>query len=439
MAVNSTAIWRVRPSGSNTNGGGYDPGIAGAGVDYSQQNAAQASGTAGTATGTTTFTDVVANNFPNAPGNALYITGTGFTTGWYFMVSWNSSSSIVLDRSPGTGTVGTWHLGGGWADYWTNYGGASNPVVGGNTIYVLGSGTPNPSSYAYDYTQSTTLAIPDFGTVITANDPATPGYKQWPDTTGGMPVIKANVSGNLIQSTLGSINRFQGLWFVSNQTGMTVANIGNGGSGGGTISLEGCVHDQFSFDSGFVFCATTASPLSASVNMIGCEAFSSAAGSLVTFQAVANVSQGVLFIIGCNFHDVIASGIIFNGAGFVTCEDTIIAKVRGQGGCFIFGSDAYLIKNCTFDACNGDAIQITTGAFNVYSARVLNNIFSNNNGYGINANLGSNSDSFKLFFDFNTFYTNASGDLNNLSYGPHDTHGGSNPYVNQPTENYTLA
>ena len=48
MAINATAIWRVRPSGNNANGGGYDPGIAGAATDYSQQNAAQASGSAGT-------------------------------------------------------------------------------------------------------------------------------------------------------------------------------------------------------------------------------------------------------------------------------------------------------------------------------------------------------------------------------------------------------
>lgn len=81
MTVNSTAVWRVRPSGSNTNGGGYDAGISGAATDYSQQNAAQASGTHGVTTGSTTFTDATANAFTSAMiGNALYITGTGPTS-----------------------------------------------------------------------------------------------------------------------------------------------------------------------------------------------------------------------------------------------------------------------------------------------------------------------------------------------------------------------
>ena len=142
----------------NTNGGGYDPGISGAATDYSQQNSAQASGTHGTTTGTTTFTDATALAFTSAMvGNAIYITGTGQTTGWYFVTAYSSSSVVTLDRSPGTGTLATWHLGGGWADF-TNLV-STGPLVAGNTVYALGSGTPNPASYTYDYTVASTIAV----------------------------------------------------------------------------------------------------------------------------------------------------------------------------------------------------------------------------------------------------------------------------------------
>src|SRR5271170_4168055 len=182
MAVNATAIWRVRPSGSNTNGGGYDPGISGAATDYSQQNTAQATGTLGTASGTATFTDAGGAFTSAMVGNALWIaSGAGFTVGAYFIVTFNSSTSVVLDRSPGTGTVAHWALGGGWADFWTN-GASTGPAVGGNFIYILGSGIPNPTSYVIDYTAPSFIPqSAGTGIVTFANDPSTPGYKAAPD------------------------------------------------------------------------------------------------------------------------------------------------------------------------------------------------------------------------------------------------------------------
>lgn len=39
MAIASTAIFRIRVGGSDTNGGGYDPSIVG-GIDYTDQDVA---------------------------------------------------------------------------------------------------------------------------------------------------------------------------------------------------------------------------------------------------------------------------------------------------------------------------------------------------------------------------------------------------------------
>ena len=72
-----------------------------------------------------------------------------------------------------------------------------------------------------------------------------------------------------------------------------------------------------------------------------------------------------------------------------------------------------------------------------------NCIISNHTGgskFGLNVDAGATAtnDRANAFVDYNTYYGNTA-DLQNVSYGVHDTHGGSNPYVGQSTENYTLA
>src|SRR6185312_4762064 len=224
---------------------GYDAAISGAGTDYSQQNSAQASGTHGSCT-TSTFTDSTAAAFTTAMvGNAMYITGGGATTGFYFVISRTNANTVVLDRSPGGSVSGaTWHLGGGWADFWTN---TTANIVGGNRVLVLGSGTPNPASYTYDYTH-TSYFTPVNGDATNGRvsfevDPATPGYKAPPDTTGGMPVIKVD---GLTFYNADNCN-YKGLWFVASAAN----NAGYGVLGNPVNALVfGCVLDQFGNDIG---------------------------------------------------------------------------------------------------------------------------------------------------------------------------------------------
>ena len=253
MTVNATAVWRVRPSGSNTNGGGFDAAITSAGTDYSQQNAAQANGTHGTAAGTSTFTDLTAANFTSAMiGNAMYLTGTGFTTGWYFVTAVSSTTVCTLDRSPGTGTAtGTWHLGGGWADFWTNTASSAAVIVPGNTVYILGNGIPNPASYTYDYSAVVFDPVSGNATagyITFANDPQTPGYKAPPDTTGGMPCIQGWSGGTLLFTmTNPAYLKLAGLWFVS----QAAAYEGAYGLINATFwATFGCVLDQYGYDGG---------------------------------------------------------------------------------------------------------------------------------------------------------------------------------------------
>ena len=447
MAVNATAIWRVRPSGSNTNGGGFDPAISGVGTDYSGQNAAQASGTHGTTTGTTTFTDLTALAFTSAMvGNAIYITGTGQTTGWYFVTAYSSSSVVTLDRSPGTGTLATWYLGGGWADL-TNLA-STGPLVSNNTMYVLGSGTPNPASYTYDYTYAGSGISPAAITINLLNDPSTPGYKAAPDTTGGMPVIKFT-GASVLSLTANTALNVQGIWFVSGtgaSAGSYVIAASGTASGAAFGSLFGCVTDQFGLDTGMGKMVINSGAIQSYINAVGCEIFSSQGGTggvNAAFYVTATFwSDAAFSIVGCNIHDCVGYGIYITcGSNFcvtsLTVINSIIAKCSASGIYY----DTYsplVLMNCTIDGNGGDGLTVGTAIINsLYVAIVINNIFSNHTGAGkYGAKNAANLTNGNVV-DYNTYYNNTTD--TSLGYGPHDTHGGSNPYVNQATENYALA
>ena len=448
MAVNATAVWRVRPSGSNTNGGGYDPGIGGAATDYSRQNAAQASGTLGATSGagSTTFTDATAAAFTSVMiGNCIQITaGTNFQTGFYFVTAFTNANSVVLDRTPtsgGAGSAGVWKLGGGWADFWTNTT-SSGPLVPGNIVYILGSGMPNPAAYAYDYDASATSFTPATGDAVSgnityANDPATPGYKAPPDTTGGMPTIK--VRGLLFYNSTGVVNNlgFKGLYFIGgSSTNASFGILSVAQPSYGWIA-NGCVLDQFAFDIGF----TNLSLGLQNLDVTGCEIFSSVApGSPGTNYAIYHGVGNT--VTGNNIHDTVGFGVLASHG--MSISNNIIAKCRQDGVTLVAASQysSVTVHNNTIDGNLGSGITLADQATVAY-ASIFNNIISNHvtgGTSGIAALAGSTAanDQVKGFVDYNVFYNNTT-DVSSISYGPHDTHGGSNPYVAQSTENYTLA
>lgn len=147
MAFTATAIGRVRIGGNDANGAFYDGSAYPGGVDYSQQDAAQASGTNLTVD-VTTNTDVAPDGYTPVTadvGNAIRITsGTGFTVGYYFITS-IVSGKWRLDRSPAAaGTAGgVWKMGGAGATIrrvTNNANATGDKPVPGSTVYVRGSG-----------------------------------------------------------------------------------------------------------------------------------------------------------------------------------------------------------------------------------------------------------------------------------------------------------
>ncbi len=496
MAVNAIAVWRVRPSGANTNGGGFDVSLSsaatgthgsyvnsttkftdataaaftsgmvgssifiqmssgsgqyliasfidasnitlgpgtpamdiagpltwtvGGGTDYSQQNGFQVNGTNGSGVATTTFTDATAANFTAAMvGNCINIAGQGF----YFVTSFTNASNVVVDRALGTFSGASWALGGGWADFFTNTPSTPAALVAGNIVYLLGSQTPNSASYTYDYTYSSasdftpTAGSSTAGFITFANDPATPGYRMPPDTTGGMPTIRITAAGRFV----GTLTYLSGLWFVGGGTASTIIATSSG-------PIVGCVVDGF--NQGTKLIQTSGQMI------LGCEVFNAASGG---GQGAIQASGGGITIIGCNMHDNAGYGINFAGGGNAFVSNCIVSK------CTVGGIQANVssisINNCTIDGNSGHGIEIDTQA-HLQTIRVINCIISNQTGVGkagISVAAGSAVANDKVggFFDYNTYFNNTA-DVSGINYGPHDTYGGSNPYVGQATENYTLA
>lgn len=180
MALSSNTQWEVRTTGADTNGGGFK--ATGTGTDYSQQDAAQFSGTdlVIDAVTNTKVTSVGHSFVSSDVGNLIQISaGTGFTTGFFEVVS-VSGGAATLDRSAGTlgSTGGTWALGGAVA----TPGKIGGVLVAGNVAYVK-AGT---------YTITNTTANTASGPVNPAAGTAWVGYNtnRNPFNTDTKPVIQ---------------------------------------------------------------------------------------------------------------------------------------------------------------------------------------------------------------------------------------------------------
>lgn len=110
MAIAATATWEVRTTGSDNNGGGYNPARSVDGVDRSQQDAEHVfiDGSTITATVHTTTTQITISGYSvgNADlGNHLNITGGTATAGVYEITAVDTGNNRwTLDRSAGTST-----------------------------------------------------------------------------------------------------------------------------------------------------------------------------------------------------------------------------------------------------------------------------------------------------------------------------------------------
>ena len=427
MTVAASAVWRVRPGGNNLNGGGYDGTSYPGGTDYSQADAAKASGVNLTVDATTN-TNVAPDGYtPVAAdvGNAIQIqAATGWTAGVYFITAL-ASGKWVLDRSPAAvGTAGAaWKLGGGWADFWTNTTSAKAWIVPGNTVYILGSGVPNPASYTIDYNISggftSVSGNPTSGKVCYAADPGTPSY-----LSGGRPLVSVN-SNNALWYTSSCVKLFRLSFIASvNLSGVFNSLLNS--------IVQECFFDQYGYDAGVV-------SGSCSLQMVGCEVTSSVAKRGTNNNAI--VVATYFSAIGCNFHDCLGPVISFSSYTLILIGN-IFAKNGGTALKLTTQATGIMIvvMNNTIDGNTGDGIEFTAPANLMQSATIMNNIISNHSATGLAVDSGTAAanELLRPLIDYNTFYNNTQ-HVSGISQGAHDTILAQSPYVNSGTENYALA
>lgn len=107
MSISAGTVWEVRAAGSDTNGGLFYAAQAGAGTDYSRQDAAQLSLTDAVTNGTTTVTSATGGFTAAMIGNGINIAGT-----CYMIATRSSTNTITVDRVIGAASGQTGKVGG---------------------------------------------------------------------------------------------------------------------------------------------------------------------------------------------------------------------------------------------------------------------------------------------------------------------------------------
>lgn len=422
MALSNSVVWRVRAGGAQTNGGGYDATVSGAGTDYSDQDAPQLSITDLTSTASTTVTSVLSTFTPAMVGNILRIaSGAGATTGYYMVTTYVSASQITLDRVSGTYTVGVAKIGGATDSVKTYSNGGSataptltTPALPGHKVYIRGAGTDDPTTA--DYTIS--------------------GYYTFPagDTTsGGITLIGYN--GRPMFSVNGLTFFSLVKWRLSGLKFKPTSNSnGNNGIANGALFVDNVYIDQNGQDTVGLSCVSC-------INSRFTNSGSSTAGTAV-YAAIA-----------CGFFNGLTCGNFINGwrgdgiysAGVMGTISGNIVTACKRNGIEIAGSDTYgcNVTGNTAHGNSGDGLYFTDANI-IAASSAINNILTANGGYGINCVTGSATVNDKLLgarADYNNYGTgataNTSGARNNLSAGAHDV--ALDPqFVNAGADNYGI-
>lgn len=398
LPVGST--WEVRPTvGTNTNGGGFVLGASGTDMSqFNNKNAAACSScqsatinistTDAVANGTTTVTSATGNFSAAIVGNILNFSGgTGsLASGWYQVVTFTNSTTIVLDRAIAAGTGITMNIGGALSTIAQ----AVTNKVQGNTIYVKATG-------AYTVTTTQNLVAGDGGTGDTATTFI--GYTSTRTDNGQVTWTTATDSVDLI--TFAVANNFAFYNFAFTNTAGTKGNGITAGTSGanGNLQLYNCGFDGFNI----------------AVNGPFVGSFSWEPLLMVNGVVKNSVSHGILngynlVLRGSFIHDNGGMGVKFDNTGDNQQSATISHNifynnvsdgVGTDGG--TSGTNQFVdISNNAFVANGGNGVNLNgQGASGFY---YTNNIFDSNGAFGVNTNAAMH-----VFMLNNAFRANASG------------------------------
>ena len=397
-AISNATVWEIRPTvGSDTNGGAFVAGAAG--TDYSQQNAKNTVGnnistTDAVGTGIATITSATASFTSAIVGNIIYLTGTGVTTGWYQVVTFTNSTTIVLDSSPGTFTLATMNIGGAMAT-------VSAAVAAGvlsNTFWIRGS------SGAYTATSALSLTfLNSNGPMIFNGYGTTRGdgvQAVWTTSTNSIHLVAFGGGGptnyifRSIKFTNTALTPLDGIHALSST--VSVVTVQNCYFSGFRYAINGnyAVDYQFSL-----------------LLLDGVEITTSSSDGVINS---ANTVVTESYIHGNTGYGINIT--FFQGQGGLVLRRTVLQSNGASGAIIDNGvtsqSQVYVdAANSAFVSNTADGLLVSNShAVTAPPMQVINSIFSGNHGWGINLTGGGG---FYAWGDFrtNAYYNNTSGTI----------------------------
>jgi hypothetical protein len=405
MAFQTTVQWDVRTTGSDSNGGGFDPVSGVPGTDFSQQDAAQIA-----------FTDLVIDAATNTKctsaahpfgathvGNFINITaGTGFTVQRVQILS-VSGVIATVDKSLGTlgSTGGTGNLGGGLLTLATA---VSNAVT--ENVVNIKTGT---------YTL--TVAITGLPASATFR-----GYNASHGDDGARPTITtATNSVNLIE--LANSRLAVDNIIFTNTAGTPGDGIHAKTVNNSALQVRKCKFTGFAWAlNGNFGVDWSFSPLF----LKECEFTACTSGG------VQNSFGGT--ITDCYFHDITNDGIkslseaTTGPTAAWYCNRTIFARCgngfeQTQGGT----AQPCQFERCVFAFGSGDGIKFASSGLLTHNLNAIENcVFYGNTGKGINQPVAGPA----LFFNrTNAYGSNTGGDHPNVPAGTGDVTLSANPFT----------
>ena len=387
-ALGAATVWECRTTGASTGGGGFNSGVAVPGTDYSQQDAAQDSGTdlacadgdAAAPVITSATHDFVAAD----EGNIINITeaGTGFTLGRYLIVDTNANAA-TLDRACGADgalTGGDWYLGGAVDSPIT----IVTTVVAGNKIWIKNGTYVGKLSLSISGTSASPIIWEGYNT-----------DRGDASLDNNRPLIDANSANTNAVYVTCDANLFKFMRFA-NATSATV-KLENGAS-------YACY---------FYGCKFSSSPAALQCYAGDCLAVNCEFNLHTTF-CISILGGRLVNLYSCYIHDNTGGGLIAAVSSYGQITNCIFDTNTGDN---VMPDRGYILSCIAYNntgAGTDGFLQTGNPPYSNFGAAYYNCISQDNGQYGFNGN------STFCLFDYNCYNGNGTAGLNNITAGAND-------------------
>lgn len=367
MATNSSAQYWLRAGGSDLNGAGYDSGISGAGTNYCDQDAAQAS-FSNLALSSGSITDSASGGLFTAAmvGNLIRVAAQGY----YWITARTNGNVITVTAATGTSATSfsgaSGKVGGALATPGPLSSGGSagapsiaGPFAPGNQVNVRGAGSDDPGTA--DYSLANYYSFPDGDQTATGGSIRWVGYNGRPRIDcGAGPLFGYLIKGHV----------FQHFKFVAGGAGLASFGFLVGVSVTAPSVALDCIFDQAGNDVIGVQLQSVAD----------CEFRNSGSTSAGTLPAILDAMNGSEFV-GCTINGWRGGGVKLQGNASAL-RASMILNTKADGILVAnSGTSQNVIAGCTIDNNAGHGINVSD-AVSVAVTRIRNNLVTNHSGGG---------------------------------------------------------